>query len=402
MQQYQKHTRNATGWGWTNHLAILFVLFFMGVMAAPAAAQSEAVIAPPQLFLLPTERTAVVLQTHTADFSLSQQAETVLTGADIFYRLRNPSKEPIALTLTISAYSTAEPAAVAALPGDLTIIAAGEPVTVESDGNGASFVRVQVAADSRLDLRMSYTLDLGSEPVLAVRYPVVVLDVWPGSISLRTTIALPSSMPPESWLTVAPEPWTYAPPSLDGATGVQWLFEGRLPATPILMRVIHPVTWQRIAAAETELNVGQYADAYVQLGDLYAQLAVSVDDPASRDRFYAHALAAFTSAVRAGGAPGDVALAQLGQAALYRQRLLAASGAVDATYARLLVDAAAKALIALPADNSRRAELSQWLNDGLNIALSDARNRRDWPTALATLDQVAALPPGLIDPPIRE
>lgn len=400
MQRYQKHTRNATGWGWTNHLAILFALLFMGLISSPAAAQSENVIAPPQFFLLPTERSAVVLQTHTADFSLNQQAETVFTSADIFYRLRNPGQEPISLTLVVSAHSAAEPVPVAMLPGDFAITAAGAPLAMESDENGANFVRVQVAADSRLDLRMSYTLDLGDEPVLAVGYPVAVLDAWPGSISLRTTIALPGSMPPESWLTVAPEPWTYAPPAADSETGVQWLFEGRLPATPILMRVIHPRTWQRIVAAEADLNAGQFAGAYVQLGDLYAQLAVSVDDSASRDRFYAQALAAFTSAVRAGGAPGDVALAQLGQAALYRQRLLAANGAVDATYARLLVDAAARALVALPPDNSRRAELSQWLNDGLNIALSDARNRRDWPTALATLDQVAALPPGLVDPQI--
>lgn len=100
-------------------------------------------------------------------------------------------------------------------------------------------------------------------------------------------------------------------------------------------------------------------DEWVALGDSYARLAQEAADSSVRDRFYGQALAAYGSAIDRGAAAGATApaLAQvyLGQACLYRQRIVGSGGNFSAEHAQLLVDVALAALGASPAD-TRSAE----------------------------------------------
>ncbi len=111
-----------------------------------------------------------------------------------------------------------------------------------------------------------------------------------------------------------------------------------------------------------------------------------------RDRFYGQALAAYGGALdraaASGAQPAVLAPAYMGQARLYRQRIVGSGGAFSAEHAQLLVDSTLAALSALPANDPQRVELQQWLSDGLAIVLRDATDRRDWESALTTLDQL--------------
>ncbi len=363
-------------------------------VSLPLRAQEVVDGGPGQLFVLPSERSAVVLQTQTTDMRLTQSGDSAFLAFDGFYRLRNSSKEAIPLNLRIASHSAAGPSN-ELLPSDLAITANGAPLAIEEGAEGPE-VRILAPADGRIDLRLTYTLDLGSQPMLEISYPVAVLQAWPGSVSQRTTITLPATMSPAGWLTVQPEGWTYAPPSSQGDLGVQWLFEGRLPETPIRIRMIHPNTWQQIVQTESVVISAPSVSAWVQLGELYSQVLSSARDSAIRTHLYVRALAAYEAALDIGGALNDLAPAHLGQAALYRGRLLNDAGVVNPSYARLLVEAAAQALNSLPLEHPQRGGLSQWLNEGLSVALADARNRRDWQAALGMLDLLERLPPGLV------
>ncbi len=73
-------------------------------------------------------------------------------------------------------------------------------------------------------------------------------------------------------------------------------------------------------------------------------------------------------------------------------------GTVNAAYAVLMAEEAGLALRTLPPEDGRRLELVQWQAEGLTARLNEARNRRDWRTALQILDQLAALPAEVVSP----
>ncbi|MEZ4615032.1 MAG: hypothetical protein R2867_05890 [Caldilineaceae bacterium] len=79
-----------------------------------------------------------------------------------------------------------------------------------------------------------------------------------------------------------------------------------------------------------------------------------------------------------------------------------ADGRTDADYAAVMVDAAQQALSYLPVDDSHRRELAQWVAEGLQVTLAAAQQREDWGAALSTLEQLAGLPPDLVDRAILE
>lgn len=337
------------------------------------------------VIVTPLSAPGVTLQTHTSDIILSTNGTAEATA---FYRLRNDSNSDALATLRLWA-PTAD--GVGPLPGDLTATADGVPLQIQP-GDGGAQALVTVPASGRTDLRLSYSFDLGSGAVLQTRFDAAALDQgWPGATSFRLTLNVPPEIRGDSWLRTTPEGWRFSPTESAEAVAIQWLYDGSIPADPLVFEYANPVLWQQIVQQRAAAQAGGVAES-VALGNTYARLAQEAADGGVRDRFYGQALAAYGAALDRGAVTGapPAALASVftGQARLYRQRIVGRGGVYSAEHAQLLVDATIAALDALPADDPQRGELQQWLSDGLAIVLRDATDRRDWEAALTTLDQL--------------
>lgn len=412
MPQYQKHFGIATlhrqiliSAAVRICLALTTLLGALALVHSPVHAQNSAAAAQAPFLILPVAQTAVRLQTHTADIELSVGAGRVQAMFSTFYRLRNDAKTAATVDLRIAPAGGETP-----FPPDLVVSVDGQALTLTPIDSLSYTAQVQLAPDSKLDLRMQYTLDFGSQALITVLYPAQVLTAWPGAVSLRVSLLPALTMLDASLLSILPSGWNYAPTEVGVQPALQWLFDGKLPERAITLRFVNPAIWQEVAQLETATAGAADATAaaqFVRLGQIYADLMTAAQE--SRDaadlqeRFYAQSLAAYTDAVRlAGAAPADLGAAYRGQAGLYRQRMVTAGGDVFPGHAATLVDACRSALTALPADSAQRAELQQWQLDGLNVLLTDARNRRDWPVATALVDEMAQLPPTLVDPKTLE
>lgn len=398
MEPYQKQGRIATAAAFAR-LPLLCALLLAALSAAglPRAALAQETD-PAFWFLLPpaTGSGGATLGTHTADIDLSLAGESVSATVDAFYRVRNPGKSPLILALRVAPRSGKEGEApgAPALPGDFAVTVAGAVVAPVPVDGGYS-VDVAVPADGRADIYLHYTIDLGRSPLARMVYAVDALAAWSSSISTRVTVVPPTTSPPASWLALRPGDWRYAA-SQGEDIALRWLFEGTLPEEPVVFEWIHPLTWQQIEQA----RAGGQPAGFVRLGDLYAGMAESARDPATGQRFRSQAVAAFTAAEQAtegNPAAAERTAALLGLASLYRREMVDDAGTASPAHGQLLVAAVSEALQAMPGDHPRRSEALQWLDEGLSLLLTDARARRDWELAIGVLDQLAALPPGLVD-----
>ncbi len=352
-------------------------------------AQSDEPAAP--VLLLPGQESPVVLQTHTTDLTLIPSGGALIADGASFYRLRNEGNTDALLTVRFAAPTES---GTAALPNPLNVTAGGEALALQTVEGGAQAL-VTVPAQGRLDLRVRYTLAVGDSLAPAIRFPAAAFDAWTGATSFRLTINVPAEIARESWLQVSPEGWRFGPPGdAVNSAAIQWLYEGNLPREPLFFSFVNPTLWQEITQRRASAESSGAPADYAALGDAYARLSAEADSASVRDRFYAQALAAYSSALDRGavlGAPPEqLAPVYLGQARLYRQRTLSGAGEVSPEHARLLVDSVTRALSGMTPADPARSELLQWLNDGLTIVLGDARDRRDWETALDILDQLAA------------
>jgi hypothetical protein len=256
---------------------------------------------------------------------------------------------------------------------------------------GGPQITVSVPASGRLDVRLSYTYNLGDASVVIAHYPASALGNWARTTSFRLAFLVPPSIPEDAWLSISPQGWRYGPTESADLTSIRWLMEGNLPAS-FAFTFVNPALAQQELALRAAASGGGVAEKSA-LGDHYSELAEGAQDAATRERYYGQAMAAYSEAVAqgttSGALPGDLAQAYIGQARLFRQRIVA-SGGVSAEHARLLVDVGMKALSALAVDAPQRAEVEQWLSDGLALVLADARNRRDWQGALDILSQMEA------------
>ena len=367
-----------------------------------------------QLYLTPQAAQGVSLQTHVADFELRYAQDGRLwADLDALYRLRNPSKAPVAVSLRLA------PAAGGVDTTQITglaLTAAGQPLALTPSADGAYLAQVQAPADGTLDLTLTYSVPLAAGTAPALVYAPSVLAAWPGSLSLRVQLLPPPGAVPESWLDVAPAGWSFAPSGDPQRPYVRWLYDGRLPRTPFVFRLVAPATWSTLQAAAQEAVPGAPTGAFLRLAELVTQVMQSIptDATAARESLYAQALAAYMAGVDnldSGGTPADqIASLHRGLAALYRDRVLGADGRLDPAYAELMVDAAGAALLALspaappetaaPEMAAQRAELLQWQAEGLRTLLNSAQRRQDWPAALALLERLAALPSTAVNPAV--
>ncbi len=380
---------------------LVFCLGLIGTLA-PANALASLRAAPeharlgqsvqatfPIYYLTPDATTAAQLQTHTAEFQISETAGGPLSVTfQGLYRFKNESNDPIALPLTFR-YDGVD-----ANAPPITLSANGTPIIPASIEDGYQ-AEIRIAPDSSLDLQLTYSAPLEAAPLAILRYDIRNLVGWPGSSSLRTTIVMPESIEPESWIDIAPDEWNYVTTSDANTVGIHWLYDGSFPLEAFLFQFVSPDTWRQISA----LSVAVVTDlgAATELANLYQQLYRTLPAdlaPETRDRFYAQALAAYTSGIERATNNGDsatVARLHAGLASLYRGRVLEADGAPDPDYLALMVQATGEALAGLPGDDIQRTELAQWQADGLRQLLVDAQRQGDWLSVLALLEQIETL-----------
>ncbi len=366
---------------------------------------TSATLVPP--LVIPLESTGVELLTHIADFTLStadsSTGESALTlQMDATYRLENGSAEAAVLILKVT-----EPASPGTLV-EMTLTADGIPLTLfQTEGVGYS-AQLQINADTRTTVALRYVVTVADLPLPLLSYQATALSAWRGNPSIRVSVALPAGTGPESWLHVAPAEWRYAQIADRALPGIKWLYDARIPESPFVFEFIHPTLWLRLqqlaTAAESDPTV------YATLGEQYRILFSTVPTtPAYKDirtRFYGQALAAYTAGIdqltAAGRGGREVGLLYRALAALYRTQIARTDGSADPDYAAAMVNAAQQALTQLPADDAQRAELSQWVAEGLQVMLVDAQNRDAWSAALAIIEQLVTLPPEVVNHDILE
>jgi hypothetical protein len=348
-----------------------------------------------QLFLTPLESTAVTLQTHIAELTVTDDGQGGLTlTVDAVYRLDNPGDEAVNLLVRLEP----DPASASVTPAGVALTSDGAPVSLQPAENGGYSGQIAIGGGQRVEARLVYSLPLdASAPV--IRYDARNVGEWPGQASLRIALTLPASIPPATWLNLSPDDWSY---QVGAVNGVKWLYDQRLPDQPIVFQFIHPAVWSEINAAQQAVAAAPLTTAYVRLGDIYRRLYDgTTTTPETAERFFAQALAAYAEGVDQGKARGasaqELAPLYAGEAALYRTRIVDPRGAVDPDYVQLMVQAARAAAQGLPEGDAQRAEMNRWRQEGLNILLDAANARRDWPAALALIDELATLPPEVVD-----
>ncbi len=370
----------------------------LAASANPLLQVKSSRFAPP--LIVPLDTTTVELLTHTADFTFSVDAAPATPAAvtltlDATYRLENSAQTPTVLTLKI-----AEVMGARGRPAEVALTADGVPLTFfRTEGVGYT-AQLQINADTRTTVNLRHTLDLADLPLPLLAYHAAELNSWPGNPSLRVSITMPATISPESWLHIAPEQWLYAQVDNSNFAGIKWLYDARVPAEPFLFEFIHPQQWaelQQLATA-TATDPG----AHLTLGNRYRALLDATPPTADyatvRERFYAQALAAYAAGLEAQPMGDRAGLFSAALAALYRIQVAQPNGTANASYAAAMVTAAQDALILLPTDHPQRSEITQWVADGLQIALRDARQNEAWATALEIVEQLSALPPAFTDP----
>jgi hypothetical protein len=362
----------------------------------------------PQLYLLPREaaNNIVVVDSHIATLRVVDDAVNdggaPFLNVNAIYRLRNPSDNGVTLPLMLF------PGGDLSLGGfqNLALTQNQQALLLQPGEGGGYFSQIALGAGERATLTLQYQVSLGSDSLATVRYAPAILNGWAGNISLRVELELPTTIPAESWIEISPAEWRYSVVTDPSITGLRWLYDFDAPEDPIRLRFITPRVWSQIRAAESATAGGAAVSAFIQLGDLYRGLVRVAPNDEARQRFYAQAVAAYSAGINstsfALASPGERASLHIGLADLYRRRLVEVGAGEQGYYADLMVAAIEQALAILPGDDSRVAELRQWQIDGWQLQLTQLLEGRNWPAALAIVEELALLPAGVIDPALVE
>ncbi|MBX2999615.1 MAG: hypothetical protein KF893_13945 [Caldilineaceae bacterium] len=352
------------------------------------------------LVVLPLTSSPARLLTHTIDSTLSVEGSHLILDVRAAYRIHNPGRENLNMMIQVTPANTQ---ASSPLPVAVALTVDGQPLTLQPTGEGDQrTAQITLGADGRRLLTLTYQLRLVEENLPAFRYPTNRLSAWAGSPeSWRVTVQLPGEssgiLPAESWVLTEPDEWTYT------GSRLQWLKEGGFPRQPITFQFIHPQLWRDLSETRRLLSTQPSLDLFLHLGNLYNRLYRSpqVSD-GGRRRFYAQALASYADGITYGQQirldQTDLAPLHRALTSLYRSRSIKADGEIDFAYVDLLVEEAQKTLDAFPAAEGRRAEVAQWLAEGLRLQLRRAQQANNWPLAFSLLERMANLPDDLIDP----
>ena len=414
MPQYQMHRRIATS-GRIRLIrlalgAVCLWLVLLGTVTRLGAAtqtQNEPG-GESHLLLLPLAETPIELLTHVVDVGVWVDGDGSLRmDVAASYRLHNPTRTRA--TLLMQADSPVDDSrTLPRLPAEISLESDGQVLALQPTGNGLQqTAQLDFAPDEQRTLLLGYSLRFVNTDLPAFAYPASGLEAWAGQVgSWRVSLHFSESdarfLAPDNWLAVEPAGWSYSSQRL------QWLSEDPFPKQPLRWQVIHPTIWQEILQRRDAIRQQPTVDALATLGGVYQQLFQRTQtqpdiQPNDRERFYALALAAYLDGLQLAeqnaADPAERAHIHQALAALYRSRSLQADGTIDAAYVGLMIDEAESALAALPAAATReQSELAGWLADGLRLQARQAQQRRDWPTTLALLERLAALPSDVVDP----
>jgi hypothetical protein len=383
----------------------LVVLLVLLALAQPRTAQAAPLAqsnpgTSPQLYLLPRDpaNSNVVVDSHIATLRLLDDAAGPLLAVDAVYRLRNPADNDV--TLPLQLFPGGDPS----LGGyqGVSLTQNLQPLLVQPGDNGGFFSQITLAAGGKTTLNLQYQVSLGNSSLATIRYAPSILNGWAGNISLRVEIEIPNSVPTESWVEIMPANWRYSTTTDAGIIGLRWLYDFTIPEEAIRVRFMTPSVWEELRATEEAATGNAAVSAYVRLGDLYRDLAQIAPNDNARQRFYAQAIAAYSGGLTSQGialaTPTEQAALHIGLADLYRRRLVEVGATEQAGYADLMVAEIEQALALLPTDDARLTELRQWQSDGMKLQLNQTLDQRDWPAALAIVEQLALLPAEVVDP----
>jgi hypothetical protein len=384
------------------HILFLVAMMWLGQVTALHAApnRQDATGSAPQLYLLPQNPTTtnVIVETHIVTLRILDDGDPPQVVVDGSYRLHNPADAATTVPLRLLAGGDGDVGTLQAV----VLTQGGQNVPLTPDAAGGYVGEIFLDAGARTTLRLVYQTSLGSGDLATLRYAPAVLNGWAGNISLRVEMIVPATIPPESWIETSPATWDYGVSSESGVNIVRWLYDFSAPEDPLRLQFIGKARWAELRDALAAAGPDAAVPAFIRLGDLYRDLARSADRAAVRDRFYAQAMAAYSGGLGSRGqalaTPSERAALHIGLADLYRRRLVEVGAAEQLRYADLMVGEIDQALRLLPGDDARRTELAQWQIDGLRLQLDQATGQRDWPRALAILDQWAAMPAEMLDP----
>lgn len=390
-------------------------------IAQKQIAQTNAAVIDPHLLLTTSTSTAVELQTHTVDMQF-QYNESFSLAVDALYRLYNPADVQVTLPLQFApdqldgqtiTFSQSR------LSG-VSLTVDGQSGEIQQTGDALYTTQVRIDPDERVELRIRYQLSMPNTLLPTVRYTTYALGKWSGVASMRLSLATPEQITTESRVRIEPSNWRYQVTDNPRLPDIKWLYdEITFPTRPFIFQFIDPAHWARIVEAGQAAQPNASVRNFYLLGELYQQLytalpqtsgTVSAVDntfidealrndadatAALRARFYAQAVGAYSGGIESNRRNGsadsaDMLALHLVLAQLYRER------AVDdinksTTYAQLMASEATEAMRYMANDDDRRAELSRWQFEGLYSIYTIERSNRNWPQALAILDQIDAV-----------
>lgn len=225
----------------------------------------------------------------------------------------------------------------------------GQPVALEPDGSYAAWTQ-SFAADATVMVEMDYTVDLGNDPIITLRYDPTPAAEWATRIDgVRITFHLPQPTTTEQILEMKPDDLL----AFDGQR-ITWLAEYAEPSAPLMVRVISPPIWNEIVAAREAIATDPVsAEKHYRLASLYLRLDSSSVTGEAPD-LYASTLAHL---LRVEELDPDFVLAYLDTARLYQTQARRHSSAAP-HYLALAADQLEKAF-ALRSDESLRKDLAE-------------------------------------------
>ena len=413
-----KWSQRKTYYAFLLHLCILLVLSI--AFAQPASANQRAQSTTtageidPHLLLSSAVPTQVELKTHTVDMQILYNGSFTLL-VDASYKLHNTAEVEVTLPLQFSP-DIADDQSIpfdASRISNTSLTVDEQPGDLQQTGNALYATQVRIGADETLSLRLRYQLSYPNTLMPWIRYSTNVLQKWAGVPSFRLNLAAPDAIIEESWLRAEPSNWRYSLTDNPRLPDVKWLYDDtRFPVGPFVFQVIDPTVWTRLAEAKSSTTPGSPARNFLLLGDLYRQLyAEAATFPAAgigtkvdakeaeassiiRERFYAQAVAAYTGGIESSnagsGEPADRVALHVALGQLYRERS-ADDINNSAIYARLMASEATEAMRFMPPDDIRRQELGRWQFEGLYNIYMIERSKRNWPQAIALLEQLERL-----------
>ncbi len=356
------------------------ILFLLVLRLAFADTATAADAYPGGYTLMPLEPGPVRLLALMVDVTLDDDGNQAWVDVQSIYKVHNTDKaRPATLRVAFPGYAVEGSAAVRA---ELT--AAGREVVIRPGRDQWWVGEVNLAADERLNLVLTYRAPLGEGLFVRFRYPLErTAQVWPGRLeSARLTLTLAEPPNPQSWLWLSPPNYKLS------AETITWSYDGRDPETAVDYVPIRPTVWAELQAArQATAAPAAPATAYKALGDIYTRLlmaTVPAELESSRlARYLPLAVAAYRQAMSQ--APTEPA-AYVALSDLYRYRA-GQSEPPDPTYLVLATD-----VLALVLENGvRDPQIAAIVERDLSALIEQARHRREFALAAAYLDRLDRL-----------